>query len=255
MTGPNNLRRVAIIPARHASRRLPGKPLLEISGKPMIQHVYERTTRASLVDEVLVATDDERIATAVRSFGGHAVMTPKGLRSGTDRIALVAQTLDDADIIVNVQGDEPLIVPSMIDEAVRPLMENSAIVAGTLVREIETQDELTNPNIPKVVLDKDGFCLYFSRSVIPFGRDSAQGDWLKRSVYFKHIGLYVFRREFLLRFAEMSQTPLELMEKLEQLRILEHGYRIKATVTSYDSTPVDTEADLEKVRAIAHNEQ
>ena len=241
---------VAIIPARYSSQRLQAKPLADIGGKPMIRHVYERTASARRVNKVLVATDDERIVSAVHEFGGAVVMTPATLQSGTDRIAFVARSIPEAEIIINVQGDEPLITPGMIDEAILPLVGNKEILVGTLVRRIETESELTNPNIVKVVLDNDGFCLYFSRSVIPFGRDRAQSEWLKNHLFFKHIGIYVFRRDFLLRFAEMKPTPLEQSEKLEQLRILEHGYRIKARVTDYDSTPVDTQEDLDKVRAM-----
>ncbi len=241
---------VALIPARYASQRLPGKPLADIAGKPMIRHVVERCMRATLVDAVLVATDDERIATAVRAFGGRVVMTPVDCRSGTDRIAYAAKSLPDATIVVNMQGDEPLIEPAMIDEAVRPLLDDPALPAGTLVRKIENPDELTNPNTVKAVLDRDGRCLYFSRSTIPYGRDRSRETWLSGHVYYKHIGLYVFRRGFLLRYAELPQTPLELMEKLEQLRILEHGYTMKAAVTTCDSIPVDTADDLQRVRAL-----
>jgi len=241
---------IAIIPARYASQRLPAKPLADIAGKPMVQHVYERTARATLVHTVLVATDDERIASAVRSFGGHAVITPESCQNGTDRIAFVAKSLKDADIVINVQGDEPLIEPAMIDEAVRPLLDDRNTHMGTLVRRIESEADLVNPNIVKVVLDRDGRCLYFSRSAIPFGRDRAQHDWLQHHTYYKHIGLYVFRRDLLLRYAEMHQTPLERMEKLEQLRILEHGFPIKAVVTLHDSITVDTTDDLERVRAL-----
>jgi 3-deoxy-manno-octulosonate cytidylyltransferase (CMP-KDO synthetase) len=250
MSSPEEKRVVAIIPARYASQRLPAKPLADIAGKPMVQHVYERTVRATLVHDVLVATDDERIASAVRAFGGRAIMTPESCQSGTDRIASVARDLQHADIIINVQGDEPLIEPAMIDEAVRPLLHGSSIPVGTLVRRIETESDLINPNIVKVVLDRTGTCLYFSRSAIPFGRDRAPNDWLRYHVYFKHIGLYVFRRDFLLRYAEMHQTPLEQAEKLEQLRILEYGYAIRAVETTYDSVPVDTPEDLERVRAV-----
>jgi 3-deoxy-manno-octulosonate cytidylyltransferase (CMP-KDO synthetase) len=241
-------RTVAIIPARYASQRLPAKPLADIAGKPMIQHVFERASKATLVNAVLVATDDERIAAAVRAFGGHAVMTPPSLESGSDRIAYVARSMADTDIVVNVQGDEPLLAPAMIDEAVRPLLENPGLPVGTLVRRIETPHELFNPGIVKVVLDKDGYCLYFSRSVIPYGRDHPQGDWLDSSAYYKHVGLYVFRREFLLHYAQLPRTPLEIAEKLEQLRILEHGYKIKAAITTHDSKPVDTVEDLERIR-------
>lgn len=241
---------VAIIPARYGSLRLPAKPLADICGKPMVQHVYERAAKATLINAVLVATDDERIASVVRGFGGHAVMTPESLQTGTDRIAYVARSLPDADIVVNVQGDEPLIEPAMIDEAVEPLTLDASINMGTLVRRIVDNAELTNPGIVKVVCDRDGNGLYFSRSPLPFGRDIPQNEWLENHAYYKHIGLYVFRREFLSKFTGMAQTPLESTEKLEQLRVLENGYKIRCAVTSFDSIPVDTAEDLEKVRAI-----
>jgi 3-deoxy-manno-octulosonate cytidylyltransferase (CMP-KDO synthetase) len=241
---------VVIIPARYGSQRLPAKPLADICGKPMVQHVYERAARATLVNAVLVATDDERIASVVRGFGGRVVMTPESLQTGTDRIGYVARSLADADIVVNVQGDEPVIEPAMIDEAVLPLVRDSSILVGTLVRKIESNDELTNPGIVKVVLDCEGNGMYFSRSPIPFGRDLPPGAWLRYHTYYKHIGLYVFRREFLNTFTAMSQTPSERSEKLEQLRILENGYKIHCTVTSFDSIPVDTREDLDEVRVI-----
>lgn len=240
-------RAVAIIPARYGSQRLPAKPLADINGKPMIQHVYEAAAKAARIDTVIVATDDERIASAVRAFRGVAVMTPTTLQSGTDRVAFVAKDLSDADIIVNVQGDEPLLASEMIDEGVAVVAESDASV-GTLVKKIENDTELFNPNVVKVVLANNGNCLYFSRSPIPFGRERVQTDWLKAHTYYKHIGLYVFRRDFLLRYTTLKQTPLELAEKLEQLRILEAGYSIRAGVTQYDSTPVDTQEDLERVR-------
>ncbi len=243
-------RTVAVIPARYASERLPGKPLADIGGKPMIQHVYERAARARLLDAVCVATDDERITAAVRAFGGTAIMTPTDLRSGSDRVAWAARSLQDAAIVVNVQGDEPLIDPGMIDEAVEPLRRDPSLVAGTLVRRIDAAEELRNPGIPKVVLNREGFCLYFSRSPIPYVRDLPADDWQTSATFYKHIGLYVYRRSFLLTYASLAQTPLERAEKLEQLRILEHGYRIKAVVTSHDSIPVDTQADLERVRTM-----
>ncbi|MBX2990658.1 MAG: 3-deoxy-manno-octulosonate cytidylyltransferase [Bacteroidetes bacterium] len=240
---------VVIIPARYASQRLPAKPLADIGGKPMIRHVYERAAQATLATKVLVATDDRRIADAVEAFGGNAAMTPVDLQSGTDRVAFAARSISGSDIIVNVQGDEPLIASEMIDEGIRIVVESDAQV-GTLVRKIEQEAELFNPNIVKVALGKNGTCLYFSRSPIPFGRDVAQKDWLKQTAYYKHIGLYVFRREFLLRYPTLPQTPLERAEKLEQLRILEHGYTIRAAVTEYDSVPVDTEDDLKRVRLV-----
>lgn len=239
---------IAIIPARYGSTRFPGKPLAEINGKPMIQHVYERVREADLVGSVIVATDDERIAGRVREFGGHAVMTPTTLQSGSDRIAFVAASLSEAKIIVNVQGDEPLIDPGMIDEGIRILSNSPGCHVSTLVREIDTPADLDNPSTVKVVLDKDGRCLYFSRSLIPFTRDIAPGERLQRHTFYKHIGLYVYRREFLIQFAAMQPSPLEEVEQLEQLRILENGFSILAGVTTHDSLPVDTPSDLELVR-------
>ncbi|MEW6511136.1 MAG: 3-deoxy-manno-octulosonate cytidylyltransferase [Bacteroidota bacterium] len=254
MTGATSPRTVAIIPARYASERLPGKPLASIGGKPMIVHVMERAAQATLVHDVLAATDDDRIAVAVRSHGGKAVMTPADIRSGSDRIAFVARSLDDAAIIVNVQGDEPLIPPAMIDQAIRPLLQDETVEAGTLVRRITTAGELHNASLPKVVLAGNGDCLYFSRSPIPFGRDISDEELLNRFPVYRHIGLYVFRRDFLLTYATMGPTPLEQAEKLEQLRILEHGHRIHAEVTDYDSTSVDTPQDLERVRRIVEQQ-
>jgi 3-deoxy-manno-octulosonate cytidylyltransferase (CMP-KDO synthetase) len=240
----------AIIPARYASERLPGKPLADICGKPMVQHVYERTAKASLVRSVVVATDDDRIMAAVKAFGGRAVMTPASLHTGTDRVACAAKSLTDADIVVNVQGDEPLIEPAMIDEAVKPLLADATINVGTVVRKIDNEDDLTNPGIVKVVLDGKGDAIYFSRSPVPFVRDRVPGTWLDLHTFYRHIGLYVFRKEFLPAFARMPISTLERIEKLEQLRIIENGYKIRCTVTMFDSVPVDTENDLERVRSI-----
>lgn len=243
---PNKEYIIAIIPSRYGSTRLPAKPLIDLCGMPMIQHVYERTRRAKLIHRVLVAADDARVVEVVKHFGGEVVMTPKDVRSGSDRVAYVARDLANASIIVNIQGDEPLIEPVMIDEAVQPLIDDPSIAVGTLVKQIDSPEELTNPNVVKVVLDIYGFALYFSRSSIPFVRDG-QSPY---TFYYKHIGLYVFRRDFLLKFASLPETALERIEKLEQLRILEHGFKIKAAVTRYDSVPVDTPEDVEKVRKI-----
>jgi 3-deoxy-manno-octulosonate cytidylyltransferase (CMP-KDO synthetase) len=248
MTPQDEKRTIVIIPARFASERLPGKPLMDIAGKPMIQHVFERASKSHTVDSVVVATDDDRIAAVVQAFGGEAIMTPRDIHSGTDRIAFVARALTDSDIIVNVQGDEPLIDPSVIDQAVAPLESDPSILVTTPIRRIDAEEDLLNPNTTKVIVDRETQCLYFSRSVIPYCRDGAQGSWLRHSTFYKHIGLYVFRRDFLLEYATMPRTPLERAEKLEQLRILEHGFRIRAVLTDYDSIPVDTPADLERVR-------
>ena len=241
----------AIIPARYASTRLPAKPLIDLGGKPMIQHVYERTKQATLVTNVIVATDHGEIAATVRAFGGECVMTAADIRSGSDRIASVSKNLPRSDIIVNVQGDEPLIAPQMIDEAIRPMIENPKIDVATLVKKIDAIEDIVNPNVVKVVLDIAGNAIYFSRATIPFIRDAAENAvGHKQFIYYKHIGLYVYRKEFLLSFASWDESTLERTEKLEQLRIIEHGFKIKATITGYDSIPIDTPDDAERVRRI-----
>lgn len=240
-----------IIPARYGSTRFEGKAIADIMGKPMVQHVYERASRASLVSDVMVATDDERIAAAVRTFGGRVEMTSPTHETGTDRLAEVARR-SDADIIVNVQGDEPLIEPAMIDQAIRPLVEDSTLPMGTLKSRITTLHDFLSPNVVKVVTDQAGFALYFSRSPLPNFRD--RWNDLKDEAFisgkllcYKHVGLYVYRRDFLLRFASLAPTPLEQAEKLEQLRALENGHRIRVVETEHASIGVDTPADLEKV--------
>jgi len=244
------MRVTAIIPARFASTRFPGKPLATLLGKPMIQWVYERTCTSSLVDRVIVATDDERIAAAVRGFGGEVAMTSPDHPTGTDRLAEVAAGLE-SELIVNVQGDEPLIEPGMIDQAVAPLRQDAAIRMGTLKTAVTSCEEFLNPNVVKVVCDRDDFALYFSRAPIPCPRDllddlPARFGQVRA---WKHIGLYVYRREFLLRYPQLPATPLENLEKLEQLRALEHGVRIKAVTTAAASQGVDTPEDLERVAA------
>ncbi len=242
---------VAIIPARYGSTRFPGKSLALIKGKPMIQWVYERTQRSSLLGRVIVATDDDRILRAVETFGGEAVMTSPSHATGTDRIAEVARAID-CDIVVNVQGDEPLISPDMIDEAVRPLAADPAIPLGTLAKHITDPVEACDPNVVKVVCNAGGFALYFSRAPIPWDRDGWSGraslkDLPLGGVRYKHIGLYVYRREFLLSFAGMPQTPLEQIEKLEQLRALESGHPIRVVITEHESFGVDIPGDLGKI--------
>jgi 3-deoxy-manno-octulosonate cytidylyltransferase (CMP-KDO synthetase) len=239
-------RHVAIIPARYHSSRFPGKPLADIAGRPMIEHVYRRAAASPVIDAVVVATDDERVRAAVEDFGGLAWMTRADHRSGSDRLAEVAAELS-CDIVVNVQGDEPLLVPEMIAEAVQPLLADTSVPMGTLCRPIDDLSDLANPNVVKVVRDRRGFALYFSRSPIPFSRLSAGHD--ARGAR-KHIGLYVYRREFLLEFARLAPTPLEEAECLEQLRALEHGFRILAPETAHDSIGVDTPDDLEHVRRL-----
>jgi 3-deoxy-manno-octulosonate cytidylyltransferase (CMP-KDO synthetase) len=241
----------AIIPARYGSTRFEGKALADIMGKPMIQHVYERTLRASLVSDVIVATDDERIAASIRAVGGRVEMTSTGHETGTDRLAEVAARID-SDIIVNVQGDEPLIDPETIDEAIEPLLQDPGVLMATLKARIKTLHDFLSPNVVKVVTDWEGNALYFSRSPLPNFRD--KWNDLKDDKFvsgkllcYKHVGLYVYRREFLLQYAQMSPTYLELAEKLEQLRVLENGYRIRVVETAHESIGVDTPADLQLV--------
>jgi 3-deoxy-manno-octulosonate cytidylyltransferase (CMP-KDO synthetase) len=235
---------VGVIPARYASSRFPGKALAELGGKPMVQHVVERAARATLLDEVLVATDDARIAEAVGRFGGKACMTSPTHPSGTDRIAEVVRGLP-CDLVVNIQGDEPLIEPAVIDQAVGPLAGDSSINMGTLARPMGVE-EAADPSKVKVVVDREGFALYFSRARIPYTRDDAPLP--AERPYLLHMGLYVYRRETLLRLAGLPPTPLEERERLEQLRALEHGIRIRVVVTGHQSFGVDTPADLERVR-------
>ena len=248
---------IAIIPARYGSTRLDGKTLLDIGGKPMVQWVYEMAKKAKLIRDVMVATDDKRVMSAVERFGGKAVMTSSSHRSGTDRIAEAAGSLN-ADVIVNVQGDEPLIEPEMIDEAIKPLLAESSLLISTLKTRIANEEELKDPNVVKVVTDREGFAIYFSRLPIPYVRDSSEfgvrSSELK-ATYYKHIGLYVYRKDFLLKFAKMKPTPLEDAEKLEQLRVLENGYKIKVVQTKYNSVGVDTQEDLERVREIVSSMQ
>ncbi len=242
---------IAVIPARYGSTRFPGKSLAMIKDKPMIQWVYERTSRSRLINRVIVATDDERIGKAVSSFGGEAVMTSPAHATGTDRIAEVVRGMD-CDLVVNVQGDEPLIHPDMIDEAVMPLVADQTIPMGTVCRQILEPHEAFDPNVVKVVLDSNRFALYFSRAPIPWDRDwwadrETSGMLHTSEVMYKHIGLYVYRRNFLLGYSAMPQTPLEGIEKLEQLRALESGFRIKTVITEHDSFGVDIPGDLSKI--------
>ena len=242
---------IAVIPARYGSTRFPGKALIPIKGKPMIQWVYEGARRSKLINRVIVATDDERILNAVKLFGGEAMMTSPHHATGTDRIAEVAKSLV-CNIVVNVQGDEPLIRPEMIDEALLPLVRDASIPMGTLCRKIESREEVFDPNVVKVVFDKNNFALYFSRAPIPWDRDAwaSKGSWKELNLsgpLYKHIGLYVYRREFLLDYAHMPRTALEAAEKLEQLRVLENGHRIKLVITQYESFGVDIPDDLSKI--------
>ncbi|HGJ66535.1 TPA: 3-deoxy-manno-octulosonate cytidylyltransferase [bacterium] len=233
---------LGVIPARYGSTRFEGKALADILGKPMIQRVYERAIKARTIDELIVATDDIRIFDTVKGFGGNVTMTAQH-NTGTDRIAEVAGK-NDADIIVNVQGDEPLIEPTMIDEAVQPLIDDNSIDLGTLVHRISSDEEYHNPNVVKVAITKQGFAMYFSRSPIPYIKSGN----IENTIVYRHVGLYVYRKYALLDFAAKPSTPFELSEGLEQLRFLENGYRMKVVETKYKSIGVDTPEDLENVK-------
>ncbi len=248
---------VAIIPARFGSTRLPGKPLSDINGKPMIQHVYERVRHARGLERVLVATDDERIATAVRGFGGEAVMTSPHHQTGSDRLAEAVRATD-AEIVVNVQGDEPMLDPRAIEAALLPLLRDPQLQMSTLSLPLTSAEEMLSPSVVKVVADARGDALYFSRSPIPFVRLSGSTDpraaaeqAVARGLCRKHVGLYVYRREALLRFAALPPSPLEQAEGLEQLRALGHGIRIRVVAAEGEAgVAVDTQEDLERVRAL-----
>lgn len=238
---------VAVIPARYASTRFPGKPLAEIAGRPMIEHVYRRAADARGIDAVVVATDDERVVTAVERFGGIARMTGRHHRTGMDRIAEVARDLH-CSIVVNVQGDEPLVDPSAISLMIDALRGDADLQMATLRTRIRLEEDYASPHVVKVVVDGHDDALYFSRAPIPFHREGPP----KGGHYaYKHLGLYAYRRDFLIRLAALPQTALEQAESLEQLRALEHGHRIRAVETEHDSIGVDTPADLERVRETA----
>ncbi len=239
------MRTIAVIPARFQSKRLPGKALKDLHGKTMVERVYERASRASQVDRVLVATDDGRIRDVVAAFGGEVVMTSSEHQSGSDRIAEAVQELE-VELIVNVQGDEPLIDPAAIDAAVGLARETPGAIV-TLQNEIAERKTWLDPNVVKVVTDSRGFALYFSRSPIPSTWDDPEGQLVKKT-FFKHIGLYVYPKDVLMKLTRLPPSPLERAERLEQLRALENGIPIRLKSTSYDSMAVDTEADLEHVR-------
>ena len=237
---------IAVIPARWGSTRFPGKPLALIKGKPMIQWVFEQTSKAKSVSEVIIATDDSRILEAANNFGGNAVMTSVNHESGTDRIAEVIYN-KKCEIVVNVQGDEPLIPPSNIDLIVQPLLDGISESTVTLRTLIKSYDDLLDRSITKVVVDKSDLALYFSKAIIPWDRDDTiQNSSVEplKPFWYKHIGLYAYRKNFLMKFGKLSTSGLEQIEKLEQLRILENGYNIKVVETKLDSIGVDCEADL-----------
>jgi 3-deoxy-manno-octulosonate cytidylyltransferase (CMP-KDO synthetase) len=241
----------AIIPARYASTRFPGKPLAVLGGKTVIQRVYEQVK--SVLSEVYVATDDERILTCVEAFGGKAVMTRNDHQSGTDRIQeAVEKTGTQADVIINVQGDEPFIQPSQIHTLMQ-LFEEPSTQIGTLGKRFENLEAVENPNSPKIVTDTKGFALYFSRSMIPYIRGKAREDWFGEYPFLKHLGVYAYRREVLAEVTKLPQSSLEKAESLEQLRWLQNGYRIRVGLTDVETVGIDTPEDLQRAEEFLKN--
>jgi 3-deoxy-manno-octulosonate cytidylyltransferase (CMP-KDO synthetase) len=244
---------IGIIPARYASTRFPGKPLAMLGGRSVIQRVYEQAS--TILDETYVATDDERILQAVEQFGGQAIMTRTDHKSGTDRIEEATEKLNtQADVIINIQGDEPFIQQSQIKTLIH-LFDDATTQIGTLGKRFETMEAVMNPNSPKIVTDKNGFALYFSRSVIPYVRGKEQSAWLQNFPYLKHLGLYAYRREVLREVTQLPQSPLEKAESLEQLRWLENGYRIRVGLTDVETVGIDTPEDLQRAEAFLASHQ
>ncbi len=234
---------IGIIPARYGATRFEGKVLADLMGKPVIQHVWENARRASTLADLIVATDDVKVKEEVERFGGKVVLTAKEHKTGTDRLREVVNPIDTK-VVVNIQADEPLLHPSMIDDIVRPLLEDKGILMTTLKKKITDPEDLRNPNVVKVVTDKNGYALYFSRSPIPFPR------FHDGVVFYKHIGLYGFTKEFLFTFTNLPVSALENIEGLEQLRVLENGYRIKVAETQFDTIGIDTPEDLERAKEV-----
>ena len=238
---------IGIIPARYGSSRFPGKPLADMAGKPMIQRVYEQVKKA--LDEVWVATDDERILQVVESFGGKAVLTSADHKSGTDRCNEAFSKIgNDFDVIINIQGDEPFIQPQQI-ETLKTCFDSKETELATLVKPFKKEDGfevLFNPNSPKVILNKNSEAIYFSRSIIPYIRDAHHTEWLHKHIFYKHIGMYAYRADVLKQITLLPQSNLELAESLEQLRWIENGYKIKVGLTNIETIGIDTPEDMEK---------
>lgn len=234
---------LGVIPARYGSTRFEGKVLADLCGKPMIQHIWERAKQARVLEDLIVATDDERIAEAVKKFGGKAVLTAKEHKSGTDRLMEAVFPIETK-IVINIQADEPLIQPSQIDILADSLMSDKEVYMATLAKKIENRDDIENPNIVKVITDRNGYAIYFSRSVIPYPRES------REAVYYKHIGLYAYAKDFLFTYVNLRDSMLEKAEGLEQLRAIENGYRIKVVQTNQDTIGVDTPEDLAKAECV-----
>lgn len=237
---------IAIIPARYKSNRFRGKPLALIAGRPMIQHVVERAERVSLLSRVVVATDDSRIAECVQAFGGQYVMTGENHVCGSDRLAEAAKLLgiSEHDVVVNIQGDQPLFPVEVIEQVAQPLLDDPALPMSTLIYKIIRPEEINDPNHVKTVFDRNNFALYFSRSPIPFQRNPEEKN---KPTYYKHLGFYAYRKGFLLSYVALPEGEWERFEKLEQLRALEYGYKVKVVLTEHDSIEVDTPEDLLRV--------
>lgn len=246
---------IGVIPARYRSTRLPGKPLISILGKPLIQWTYINASKSRMLSRIIVATDDRRIFRAVQMFGGQAILTSSRCRSGTDRIAEVAAKIK-GDIFVNIQGDEPLVHPSVIDRIVRELIKNKSLYMVTAAVPIKDLKELKDPNNVKVVMNRKGLALYFSRSIIPFPRDGKHiARSIKRGYFLKHCGIYAYRREFLRKFRFLKKSFYEHVEKLEQLRVLDWGYNIKIVRTRFNSQGVDTRKDIRIIKKLLQKGQ
>ncbi|OGX07726.1 MAG: 3-deoxy-manno-octulosonate cytidylyltransferase [Omnitrophica WOR_2 bacterium GWA2_47_8] len=237
---------IGVIPARWASTRFEGKVLAKLKGKYLIQHVWDRARRSKTLDSLLIACDDDRVFKAAKGFGAKAIMTSKKHTSGTDRIAEAVGPLP-VKVVVNLQADEPLVDPKMIDHLVQTILDDKACLMATVVKPIEDKADLENPNVVKVTIDQNRNALYFSRSVIPFNRDKMKFEDIN---YYKHLGLYAYRKEFLLKFKDLPKSHLELVEKLEQLRVLEAGYKIKTIETDKETIGVDTPEDLQRVEKL-----
>lgn len=234
---------IGIIPARYGATRFEGKVLADLMGKPVIQHVYEMARNSKMLDDLIVATDDERISKAVKDFGGNVTLTSVDQPTGTDRLAEVVNPLD-VKIVINIQGDEPLVHYTMIDELARTMLDDGSINMATVIRRIEDKNEIMDPNVVKVVIDREGYALYFSRSPIPFERGA------KNKNFYKHLGLYAYTKDFLFTFTNLPVSELERVESLEQLRALEHGYKIKTIETKFETVGIDTPEDLERAKKI-----
>ena len=232
---------IGIIPARFSSVRFVGKVLADLGGKPVVQHVWENAKKAKMIEDLIIASDDERIIKAAEDFGARAVYTSPDQPSGTDRLVEVINPMD-VEVVVNIQGDEPMVREEMIDDLVRAILEDKDVYMATLARKIEDKDEIENPNVVKLVKDKNNFAIYFSRSAIPYARPETA------PVYYKHLGLYAYTKDFLIEFTNFPKSQLETAEGLEQLRVLENGYHIKVIETEFDTIGIDTPEDLEKAR-------